>query len=319
MNPTRPAWIDNWCRRELGSTPVENLLVQQQMSTVVGLRLADGRCVVVKGRPDERGRAVACVAVQTYLAEAGMPVARPITPARIVDGFAVHAEEWRPGGEMRRGDEIDRARASAQWLARITDLTGAYPGPPPPASTNPIWVGWNQGAVLWPPARAFDERAKTIPMPPELDDVVRRARSVLTATGLPDIVGHADWKTQNLRWEGERMHTVHDWDSLAWVPEAAIVGAASGSFASAEVPTLAPVASSAAFIEQYQQTRRRVFSVEELHVAWAASIYPAPPTTPAARSFMHTKKWRGRRSVSRPRSDCRWPDHPGDCRWQYHP
>lgn len=173
--------------------------------------------------------------------------------------------------------------------------------------------------MLWPPARAFDERAKTIPMPPELDDVVRRARSVLTATGLPDIVGHADWETQNLRWEGERMHTVHDWDSLAWVPEAAIVGAASGSFASAEVPTLAPVASSAAFIEQYQQTRRRVFSVEELHVAWAASIYPAPPTTPAARSFMHTKKWRGRRSVSRPRSDCRWPDHPGDCRWQYHP
>ena len=34
---------------------------------------------------------------------------------------------------------------------------------------------------------------------------------------------------------------VHDWDSLAWQPEAALVGAASGSFASAGPPTLAPI------------------------------------------------------------------------------
>jgi hypothetical protein len=68
---------------------------------------------------------------------------------------------------------------------------------------------------------------------------------------------------------------VHDWDSLAWQPEAALVGAACGAFASASPPTLAPVESSAAFLAAYQGFRRRWFTPEEQEVAWAASS-PAP-------------------------------------------
>lgn len=67
---------------------------------------------------------------------------------------------------------------------------------------------------------------------------------------------------------------VHDWDSLCWLPEAAIAGAASGAFASAEVPTLAPVASSAAFLKAYQDARRP-FGDGEIEVAWAASLWLA--------------------------------------------
>jgi hypothetical protein len=69
--------------------------------------------------------------------------------------------------------------------------------------------------------------------------------------------------------------TVHDWDSLAWQPEAALVGAASGAFASATPPTLAPAESSAAFLTTYQDRRGRRFTVEEQEIAWAASLWPA--------------------------------------------
>jgi hypothetical protein len=68
---------------------------------------------------------------------------------------------------------------------------------------------------------------------------------------------------------------VHDWDSLAWMPEAAIVGAASGAFASAETPTLAPLDSSEEFLLAYQQRTGRPFTQEEIEVAWAASLWPA--------------------------------------------
>jgi hypothetical protein len=67
---------------------------------------------------------------------------------------------------------------------------------------------------------------------------------------------------------------VHDWDSIAWLPEAAIAGSAAGAFASAEQPTLAPVESSAAFLDAYQESRRR-FDHEEIEVAWAASLWLA--------------------------------------------
>jgi hypothetical protein len=68
---------------------------------------------------------------------------------------------------------------------------------------------------------------------------------------------------------------VHDWDSLAWQPEAALAGAASGAFANDSPPTLAPIASSAAFLSAYQDFRGRRFTVEEREIAWAASLWAA--------------------------------------------
>ncbi|WP_439381764.1 hypothetical protein [Amycolatopsis lexingtonensis] len=74
---------------------------------------------------------------------------------------------------------------------------------------------------------------------------------------------------------------MHDWDSLAWQPEAALVGAASGSFSSDSPTTLAPVASSAAFLAAYQDFRGRRFTREEREIAWAASLWPA----------LHNARW----------------------------
>jgi hypothetical protein len=89
------------------------------------------------------------------------------------------------------------------------------------------------------------------------------------------VIGHADWEAQNLRWLGTEAYAVHDWDSLGWLPEAAIVGAASGAFASTEIPTLAPLASSAVFIDAYEEATQRGFQPAERRVAWGASLWPA--------------------------------------------
>jgi hypothetical protein len=68
---------------------------------------------------------------------------------------------------------------------------------------------------------------------------------------------------------------VHDWDSLAWQPEAALAGAASGAFASSGPPMLAPIESSEAFLVAYQDARRRLFTPAEQEIAWAASVWMA--------------------------------------------
>ncbi len=89
------------------------------------------------------------------------------------------------------------------------------------------------------------------------------------------LLGYADFEAQNLRWHGQQVWAVHDWDSLAWQPEAALAGAASGSFASSGPPTLAPIESSEAFMLAYQDTRGRVFTAVEHEIAWAASLWMA--------------------------------------------
>ena len=101
----RPDWLAGWCRRELGAAPAHLLLRVSCVSKVVAMRLEDGREVVVKARPDERGRAWACVAAQDALARRGFPCARPLSPVTLVGGLAVHAEQWRPGGEIAAGDD----------------------------------------------------------------------------------------------------------------------------------------------------------------------------------------------------------------------
>ena len=54
-----------------------------------------------------------------------------------------------------------------------------------------------------------------------------------------------------------------------------LAGAASGAFASASPPTLAPIESSAEFLSAYQDHRGRRFTAEEQEIAWAASLWAA--------------------------------------------
>jgi hypothetical protein len=267
-----PDWLPAWCLDHLGSEPVGVLFQQQQVSMVFGLRLAGGTDVVVKARADD-GRAASCVAAQARLAERGFPCARPLTPVTQAGSLAVNAEEFRPGGEVLDGDSPDVPVRYAQVFARLmAELAGVTVAPPLP---NPPWVRWDHtDSGVWPAIDFLDNRDQSV-VPAYVADTAERARRRLLAAGLPCVLGHADFEAQNLRWHGREVWAVHDWDSLAWQPEAALAGAASGSFASAGPPTLAPVASSEAFLVAYQDIRGRMFTAVELEIAWAASLWMA--------------------------------------------
>jgi hypothetical protein len=52
----------------------------------------------------------------------------------------------------------------------------------------------------------------------------RRGADRLAGLRLAPVVGHADWESQNLRWDGVRPLAVHDWDSAVAQPEAVVAG-----------------------------------------------------------------------------------------------
>ncbi|WP_378730562.1 hypothetical protein [Nocardia brasiliensis] len=145
-----------------------------------------------------------------------------------------------------------------------------------PPLPNPRWVRWDHtDSGLWPKIGFLDQRDQSV-VPAYVVDTAERARKRMRAADLPCVLGHADFEAQNLRWHGREVWAVHDWDSLAWQPEAALVGAACGAFTrDAGPPTLAPIESSAAFLTAYQARRRRRFTAEEQEIAWAASLWPA--------------------------------------------
>jgi hypothetical protein len=267
-----PDWLPAWCLDHLGAEPVAVLFQREQVSMVFGLRLAGGTDAVIKARADG-GRAGSCVAAQARLAERGFPCARPLTPVIGVGSLSVHAEEFRPGGEVLHGDSPQVAVRCAGVFARLmTELAGVAVAPPLP---NPPWVRWDHAdARAWPAIDVLDNRDQSA-VPAFVAETAVRARGRLLAARLRCVLGHADFEAQNLRWHGVQVHAVHDWDSLAWQPDAALAGAASGAFASDGSPTLAPVESSAAFLAAYQDFRGRAFTAGEQEVAWAASVWMA--------------------------------------------
>ncbi|TDD49102.1 hypothetical protein E1263_32415 [Kribbella antibiotica] len=266
--PLEP-WLVEWCTQKLGAQPVEVLLEASAVSEVWGLRLDDGREVVVKRRPDASRRAATCLAVHQAVVEAGLPCARPLTDISIVNGLAVRAEEWRPGGEVAPGNDPRTAERSARLYAAAMRVTAGLQLTPP--LPNPEWVHWDHnGPGEWPPNPLHDTRPGANELPPDLVAIAIRTRQRLLNTNLRNVLGHADWEAQNLRWNGETPYLIHDWDSVAWLPEAALIGAAAGAFASNQTPTLAPLASSEAFLNVFPH-----LTPDELEVAWAASLWPA--------------------------------------------
>ena len=264
--------LRSWCAEHLGSEPLDVLYERVSISSVSGLRLADGREVYVKAREDD-GRASSCLTAQAVLAERGLPCPRPLTAVTVIEGLAVHAEECLPGGEILRGDTPPVARRHAAVFARLMAELATVDVPPP--LPNPRWSRWDHtDPGLWPAIGFLDSRDQSV-VPSFVIEVAQRLRKRLLATDLPCVLGHADFEAQNLRWRDGEVWAVHDWDSLAWQPEAALAGAASGAFANVPPPSLVPVESSQAFLEAYQDRRGRGFTQEEQEIAWAASLWTA--------------------------------------------
>ncbi len=267
-----------WCAEHLGSEPLDVPYERVSISSVFGVVLADGREVFVKAREAD-GRASSCLTVQAVLAERGFPCPRPLSACTVVEGLAVHAEESLPGGEILRGDTPSVARRYAAVFARLMAELATVDFPPP--LPNPRWARWDHADPgLWPAIGFLDSRDQGV-VPSFVAEIAERVRERLLATDLPCVLGHADFEAQNLRWRDGEVWAVHDWDSLAWQPEAALVGAASGAFANDPPPSLVPVGSSQAFIETYQEFRGRGFTREELEIAWAGSMWTA----------LHNARW----------------------------
>src|ERR1700733_4909871 len=80
-----------WCKRWLGSPPAAELFEVGYLSTVKGLRLTDGREVVVKVRP-HGARLAGCAVVHRALWAGGFPCPEPLVDLQPLDGYAASAE-----------------------------------------------------------------------------------------------------------------------------------------------------------------------------------------------------------------------------------
>ncbi len=267
-----PGPLAEWCTKHLGSPPADDLFKFRHLSTVTGTRLADGREVVVKVRPDSP-RLAGCVEVQQRMFDAGFPCPEPLTGVLAFGEDVATAESYVPGGALLPCAE-HAARLFAEAFAR---LVGLAPGPAQVVAAldpAPSWASWDHAeGGLWPCPEGSDIDLGEVGGPRWIDDAGRRARDRLRAGQTESIIGHCDWLAGNLRWNGDALLVVHDWDSIIVESEAVLVGFAAALFSTRDADELATVEETQQFLAAYCSARGREFSDDEIERSWAAGVW----------------------------------------------
>jgi hypothetical protein len=255
-----------WCDLHLGSPVAGELFRAGHLACVVGVRLTDGREVVVKVRA-AAPRTVACTAVQRRLFESGYPCPRPLAGPAPLDDYEATAESHAPGGNVLPGS----GRAARPFAVALARLVALAPSPEavPSLAPAPPWTAWDhdQGG-LWPWPEDQDVDLNEVDGPGWIDAAGQAARQRLRDGHDRAVIGHGDWFTGNLRWHGSRLLVAHDWDSLIADSEAVIAGLAAAIY-----PALATVTESHDFLAAYAAARGRPFSPGELQRCWAAGVW----------------------------------------------
>jgi len=274
------AIVDAFCRERLGSPLAGYLFYGSSIGSTHGVRLADGRDVVIKARqpaetnPDmrhDRATLDTICRVMAWLRAGGYPCARVILgPTPIGSGLAT-VEELFVRGEHGDGFQPRCRRVIASGFADLIERL---------RSCEVDASGLRQferGPRLFPQphGKIFDFEA-TAAGAGWIDDFARRARKMEAHDGAR-VLGHSDWRVEHLRFDGDRIVATYDWDSLAFRAETDLVGSSAHGFTAdwsrpdaRRIPTADDIR---AYVSDYESARGRSFSKPERRHVFATCVY----------------------------------------------
>ena len=270
-----PEVIADLLRKHLqhsGKSAVDALFYRRGVGLVVGFELADGSPVVLKVHRwnAERSRLTAVLRVQHALSERLASVPRSLAgPDRLGTGLAT-LEQYRPatranGHEPAVRRNVANALHTFVEAGRGIDATGL--GTPVVLTTGVV--------PLWPEPHdvRFDFAASSRGAE-WIDEAAVTARRRLAGSEAQAIIGHLDWRTENLGFLDGVVVAIYDWDSLAIVSEAMLVGATAAQFCAdwQSANALPSVDEMRDFVDDYEQQRGRRFNREDLSALDGANL-----------------------------------------------
>lgn len=270
-------YVDAFCESHMGSAIDEFLFYESSQGAVFGLRLQDGRRVVIKAHQPTRSIAFlsAVYHVQHYLVEQHYPCPKPLLgPTPLVHGYAT-VEELIDEGIYTDAHIPAIRRSMAEKLAQLIELTHDFRNVADFQSTT--FTQAFEAGRLWstPHSKIFDFEA-TAQEAEWIDEIARKARETLMRATGEFVIGHTDWSVKHFRYVDGKVRVIYDWDSLARDRETIIVaGAARGFTMTWHLSvSLTPTPEEAgAFVHEYEEARGKVFTAEERKTIIAAATY----------------------------------------------
>jgi hypothetical protein len=109
-----------------------------------------------------------------------------------------------------------------------------------------------------------------------IDAAASLARTRLHVDSATNVIGHFDWRVENLGFTDAAVAAIYDWDSVFAAPEALIVGSNAAQFCTdwdSDVDDPLPsVAAMVAFVKDYERARGATFTSRERQQLDAANL-----------------------------------------------
>lgn len=272
--------ISDFCEEQLGSKPAGYLFCASGIGNSHGVKLEDGREVMIKARPpahtnpdmihDRKSLDIICQAMR-WLQSRGYPCPKLLLgPTPIGRGLAT-VEEYFERGEHADAFQPAYRKIVAAGFFELIDRLRSFEG-----DVSGVQL-FRRGAALYPQPHSKIFNFETTAAGAEwIDDFARRARRLEIADGI-SVLGHCDWRVEHLRFQEGRIVATYDWDSLVFRPETELVGSAANGFgADWSLPNVRRIPTGndiRAFIADYEDTRGRPFSQRERQSAIASCVY----------------------------------------------
>jgi aminoglycoside phosphotransferase (APT) family kinase protein len=275
------AMLERFCVRELGASIAGHHFYAVSVSSVHGVRLVDGRDVVIKVRrpaelnpdmPFTRAALTDIVRCMGRLADEGYPCPRPLAgPVEVGLGLATAEELMERGAKPDGFDPRDRermawelARLVAILRVQVPTLEGLTFRPLAPDRLYPT-----------PHSPIFDFEA-TGAGAEWIDALAHRARALDSNEG-PLVLGHYDFRVEHLRFDEGKLVAVHDWDSLMVGPETHVLAVAAhghtADWSQQERRNVPTSEAMSGFIEDYEAARGAAFTPGERSVLLAHLVF----------------------------------------------
>ncbi|MFO1048271.1 MAG: phosphotransferase [Geminicoccaceae bacterium] len=267
------ARVDAHCRSALGAGVVSVDFAEISTGAAFGLSLTDERRVFFKAWTPATSTALLRDSheVQSFLAARGFPCPAVLAGPRPFGAGHAAIHEYRHEGDIGNARSPPLRAAMASALARLIAMAAPLRHlpdlrrPPPP---DAVWP---------PPHNALFDFEATRQGAEWIEAIAVASREILLASAGPRVVGHWDWSARNLRFRGEEVCIVYDWDSAGVDLETAFVGKTAIAFpmtwyGDEPEPFPSPEAA-AAFVRDYETARGRPFTAAERREIVAAATY----------------------------------------------
>lgn len=271
------ASLDAFTIAELGARIAAPRFYRVSVGCVAGVDLDDGRSVVVKVQAGKRRQEQleACVAFREHLLGHDFPCAAPILGPRRLGAAWATVDAWDERGAPGDAREPALRRALARSLAELFELGRSFDRR---HELGPAWFTALPEGRVFPaphsPRFDFTSDAEAAAWIEALGAEARARRG--EAVGALS-VGHFDWRAEHLRFEGDRVVTSYDWDSLHLERETVLVGATAHAFTLdhrrggvVHAPSIDDVR---AFVADYEAARGASFSIAERRTIAASCVY----------------------------------------------